>query len=106
MFVKRQRAGIALLTMLATVLLASTCFAAEGETVQLQGVVSVTRDANDVITAVQLVADAGTYNVELDANGQELGESMEGESVEVEGVVSEKDGQKWLTVSTFSTLEE
>ncbi len=106
MFVKRQRVGIALLTMLAMVLLVSTCFAAEGETVQVQGVVSVTRDANDIITAVQLVTNAGAYNVELDANGEELGESMEGENVEVEGVVSEKDGQKWLTVSTFSTLEE
>jgi hypothetical protein len=106
MFVRRQRRGIAFLAMLITALLASTCFAAEGETVKLQGVVNVTRDANDVITAVQLAADAGTYNVELDEKGKELGENMEGEKVEVEGLVSEKDGQKWLTVSMFSTIEE
>jgi hypothetical protein len=104
MFAKRQRMGIALLAMLVTALLASTCFAAEGETVKLQGVVSVTRDANDVITAVQLAADAGTYNVELDAKGLELGE-MDGQKVEVEGVVSEKDGQKWLTVLMFTVAE-
>jgi hypothetical protein len=106
MFVKKQRVGIVLLAMLTTAILASTCFAAEGETVKLQGVVSVTRDANDVITAVQLAADAGAYNVELDAKGKELGENMEGEKVEVEGVVSEKDGQKWLQVLTFEVVEE
>ena len=104
MFVKKQRVGILLLAMLTTAILASTCFAAEGETVKLQGVVSVTRDANDVITAVQLAADAGTYNVELDAKGLELGE-MDGEKVEVEGVVSEKDGQKWLKVLMFTVAE-
>jgi hypothetical protein len=106
MFVKKQRVGVVLLAMLTTAILASTCFAAEGETVKLQGVVSVTRDANDVITAVQLAADTGAYNVELDAQGKELGESMEGEKVEVEGVVSSKDNEKWLKVLTFEVVEE
>ena len=106
MFVKKQRVGIVLLAMLTTAILASTCFAAEGETVKLQGVVSVARDANDVITAVQLAADAGTYNVELDAEGLELGEDMDGEKVEVEGIVSQKDNQKWLKVLTFKAVEE
>ncbi len=106
MFAKKQTIGVALLAMLTAVLLASTCFAAEGETVKLQGIVSVTSDANDAITSVQLDADAGTYNVELDAKGLELGENMEGEKVEVEGVVSEKDNQKWLKVLTFDAVEE
>jgi hypothetical protein len=104
MFVKTQRVGIVLLAMLTAAILASTCFAAEGETVKSQGVVSATRDANDVITAVQLAADADTYNVELDAKGLELGE-MDGQKVEVEGVVSEKDGQKWLKVLMFTVAE-
>jgi hypothetical protein len=104
MFVKKQRVGIVLLAMLTTAILASTCFAAEGEAVKTQGVVSVTRDANDVITAVQLAADAGTYNIELDAKGLELGE-MDGQKVEVEGVVSEKDDQKWLKVLMFTAAE-
>jgi hypothetical protein len=106
MFVKKQRVGIVLLAMLTTAILASTCFAAEGETVKLQGVVSVTKDANDVITAVQLVTDAGTYSVELDAKGKELGENTEGEKVEVEGMVSQKDDQKWLKVTAFKEIEE
>ena len=104
MFVKKQRVGIVLLAMLTAAILASTCFAAEGETVKLQGVVNATKDANDGITAVQLAASAGTYNVELDAKGLELGE-MDGQKVEVEGVVSEKDGQKWLKVLMFTAAE-
>jgi hypothetical protein len=106
MFVKKQRMGIVFLAMLTTALLASTCFAAEGGTIKSQGIVNVTRDANDVITSVQLDADAGTYNVELDAKGLELGEDMDGQKVEVEGVVSEKDNQKWLKVLTFKAVEE
>jgi hypothetical protein len=105
MLAKKQTIGIVCLAMLTAALLASTCFAAEGETVTTQGVVSVTRDANDVITAVQLATDADTYNVELDAKGEELAE-MDGQMVEVEGLVSEKDGQKWLKVLMFSAVEE
>jgi hypothetical protein len=105
MFVKKQRVGIVLLAMLTTAILASTCFAAEGEAIKSQGVVSVTKDANEVITAVQLVTDAGTYNVELDAKGLELGEDMDGQKVEIEGVVSEKDNQKWLKVLMFKAVE-
>jgi hypothetical protein len=105
MFVKKQRVSIVLLAMLTTAILASTCFAAEGEAIKSQGVVSVARDANEVITAVQLVTDAGTYNVELDAKGLELGE-MGGQVVEVEGIVSQKDNQKWLKVLTFKAVEE
>jgi hypothetical protein len=105
MFVKKQRMGIVLLAMLTTAILASTCFAAEGEAIKSQGVVSVTKDANDVITAVQLVTDAGSYSVELDAKGLELGE-MDGQVVEVEGIVSQKDNQKWLKVLTFNVVEK
>jgi DNA/RNA endonuclease YhcR with UshA esterase domain len=105
MFVKKQRVGIVLLAMLTTAILASTCFAAEGETVKLQGVVSVLKDANGAITSVQLDADDGTYNVELNPKGKELGE-MNGQMVEVEGIVSQKDNQKWLKVLTFKAVEE
>jgi hypothetical protein len=106
MSAKKQKMGIVFLAMLTTALLASSCFAAEGETVKLQGLVSVLRDANDVITSVQLVTGEDTYNVELDAKGKELGENMEGEKVEVEGIVSKKDDQKWLKVLTFKAVEE
>jgi primosomal replication protein N len=106
MFVKKQGAGIVLLAMLTTAILASTCFSAEGETIKLQGFVSVLKDANGEITSVQLDADDGTYNVELNPKGKELGENMEGEKVEVEGIVSQKDNQKWLKVLTFKEAEE
>jgi primosomal replication protein N len=106
MFVKKQRVGIVLLAMLTTAILASTCFAAEGETVKLQGFVSALKDANGAITSVQLDADDGTYNVELNPKGKELGENMDGEKVEVEGIVSQKDNQKWLKVLTFKAAEE
>ena len=105
MFAKKQIVGVALLAMLTAALLASTCFAAEGEAVKAQGVVSVTKDANDVITAVQLATDAVTYSVELDAKGLELG-GMNGQMVEVEGIVSQKDNQKWLKVLTFNAVEQ
>jgi hypothetical protein len=103
---KKQRMVIVFLATLTTALLVSSCFAAEGETVKLKGVVSVVRDANDVITSVLLVTDEGTYNVELDEKGKELGENMEDEKAQVEGVVSEVDNQKWLKVLTFSPVEE
>jgi len=93
-------------TMLTMVLLALSCFATEGETVSLQGFVSVLRDANDVIIAVQLDTDTDIYNVVLDAKGQELGDQMEDQEVKVKGVVSEKEYQKWLKVLTFEAVEE
>ena len=106
MSAKKQKMGIVFLAMVTAALLASSCFAAEGETVKLQGLVSVLRDANDVIVSVQLVTDEDAYNVELNAKGLELGENMEGEKVEVEGIVSKKDDQKWLKVLTFKAVEE
>lgn len=90
-------------------LLASCLFAEEApgaDVVKLQGVVSVSRDANDVITSVQLTAEDVNYEVVLDAKGKELGEQMDGEKVEVEGTVSEQDGKKMLTVTAFTRIEQ
>jgi hypothetical protein len=106
MSVKKQKTSILFLAVLTTALLASTCLAAEGETVSLKGLVTVLRDANDVITSVQLVTDQETYSVVLDAKGLELGDKMEGEEAAVEGVVSKEGDQKWLKVLTFKAVEE
>ena len=109
MSAKKQEMGIVFLAMLTTVLLASTSLAEEepgSEVVKLRGLVSVLRDANDVIISVQLVTDEDTYDVVLDAKGLELGEKMEDEAVEVEGVVSKEDDQKWLKVLTFKAVEK
>ena len=108
MLTTKRMWGIVLVLM-ASALLASGLFAAEApkpNVVKLQGVVSTSRDANDVIVSVQLTADAVNYEVVLDAKGKELGEQMDGETAEVVGTVSEKDGQKWLTVSAFKRVEK
>lgn len=105
MLAKKQTLGILCLAILTAAILASTCFAAEGDAVKVQGTVSVTKEA-DAIKSVQLTTDAGTYYIELDENGLALGE-MDGKKVEVEGTVtvSEKEGLKSLKVLSFSVLE-
>ena len=109
MSVKKRGISIVFLAMLTTALLSSTILLAEdteGETVRLEGFVSVLRDANDAIISVQLVTDESIYKVELNEKGLGLGEEMEYEKVEVEGIVSEKDEQKWLKVLKFKAIEE
>jgi hypothetical protein len=102
MLAKKQTLGILCLAMLAAAILASTCF---GESVKLQGTVSVTKEA-DVVKSVQLAAGDGTYYIELDEQGMALAE-MDGKQVDVEGTVAvpEKDGPKWLKVSSFAEVE-
>lgn len=109
MSAKKQEMYIVFLVMLTATLLASASFAAEapeGETVRLEGFVSVLRDVNDMIVSVNLITDEESYNVVLDKKGMELGEEMEDEDVEVEGIVSKEDDQKWLKVLTFKLVEE
>jgi len=109
MSAKKQEMCIVFLAMLTTALWASTSLAVEEpkqEIVKLEGFVSVLRDVNDVIISVRLVTDEDIYDVVLDAKGLELGEEMEGEDVEVEGVVSKEDDQEWLKVLTFKAIEE
>lgn len=109
MSAKKQEMRIVFLAMLTTALLASTSLAAEEpepEIVRLEGFVSVLRDVNDVIVSVQLVTEEEVYDVVLDAKGLELGEEMEDEEVEVEGVISKEDDQEWLKVLTFKAIEE
>jgi hypothetical protein len=95
--------------MLTTVLLSSVSLTAEApeqKPVKLEGLVSVLRDANDVIISVQLDTDEETYEVVLDKKGIRLGEEMEDEEVEVNGVVTEEDEQKWLKVLAYKAIEE
>ncbi len=109
MSAKKQEMCIVFLAMLTTALLASASLAAEGsepEIVKLEGFVSVLKDVNDVIISVELVTDEKAYDVVLNAKGLELAEQMEGEEVEVEGVISKEDDQEWLKVLTFKAIEE
>jgi hypothetical protein len=115
MFVSKDFVKLAIMSIAAAALLSSICFAADEtqaveqpkpSVVKVQGVVSVTTDANDVITKVVLVTEDEDYNVVLDAKGLELGKMMEGEKVEVQGVVEDKSGELWLTVQSYKAIEE
>ena len=79
----------------------------ESNAVTVQGFVSTYVDANDVIESVQLTTIGDiTYEVVLDERGTELGENMDGKEVEVKGIVTEKDEQKWIKVQSFKPLAE
>ena len=115
MCVKKDLVKLAILSIAGTALLSLICFAADEtqvaeqpqpNVVEVQGVVNVTRDANDVITGVILVTEQKDYNVVLDAKGLELGNTMENKKVEVRGVLSEKDDQIWITVHNYKPVEE
>ena len=70
------------------------------------GKVVVVKDADGVITAVQLEnKKLGKYNVVLDVKGKELGEKMEGKLVAVKAVESVKDEQKWLTIESYREIQ-
>jgi hypothetical protein len=75
--------------------------------VKLEGTVSVVRDANDNITSVKLTTTLkGVYEVMLNTTGLELGKTMDGKKVEVEGIVSHKDGEKLVDVKSFKPVAE
>lgn len=104
----KNLAKLAVVLIAGAVLLSTVCFAGEKcpagavESAKVQGVVGVTKDANGDITAVTLTAkDGAVYNVTLDENGKKLGEEMADKKVNVEGAVSEKDGQKCITVQSY-----
>lgn len=70
------------------------------------GKVVVVKDAEGVITAVQIEnRKLGKYNVVLDEKGKELGEKMEGKLVAVKGVESVNDEEKWITVESYREIQ-
>jgi hypothetical protein len=113
MLAKKDLVKLAILLIVGTALLSTVCFAAEPNTaeppklVKVQGVVNVTKDANDVITKVTVVTkDKVVYNVTLDVKGLELGKAMAGKEVEVEGTVSKKGIQDWIKVQSYKAVEK
>jgi len=109
MFTKKNKMGVAFFMMLAAAFLVSCCFAEEAEkneTVTLKGLVSVTKDAEEAVISVQLTTDEGVYEVELDAQGLALAETLEGLKADVSGTVSEEDNQKRLKVIKFEEVKE
>ena len=110
MLTKKNLVSLAILLIAGTALLGSVCFAAEQapKAVKVvQGFVSVTKDANDVITKVMLTTkDKVVYNVELNVKGLELGKTMASKEVEVEGTISKEAGQETIKVMTFKAVEK
>jgi hypothetical protein len=76
---------------------------------KLKGTVSVTKDPNNVVTAITLTTTHKTvktvYHVILNPKGMELG-SLDGKEVEVRGVVTEQNGQEWIKVHEFQLAEK
>jgi hypothetical protein len=55
---------------------------------------------------VKLATAESTYDVVLNEKGLELGSTMDGKKVEVEGTVSDQNGQKLIDVKSFKPVEE
>ena len=70
------------------------------------GVVATIEGDGGEIEGVTLAAKSGAvYQITLDAKGNTLGRDMDGARVEVTGSVSARDGQKWLTVTSYKLPE-
>ena len=74
---------------------------APGTKVSVTGKVSTTKTDVDKFTSIKLTATDGTvYNVTIDDKGKDLATKYEGISVVANGTVTEKDKEKWLTVTS------
>jgi flagellar hook assembly protein FlgD len=102
--------------------------AASKKSPKLKGTISVTKDPNNVVTAIKLTTTNNTvYYVTLDEKGKELvslngkevnaranGEThgiiiiggLNGKEVKIRGVVTEQNGQKWIKVQEYQTVEK
>lgn len=110
MLTRKQLIVVVCLAITVTLVSGLVSLAAEGSepnVVTLRGFVSTSADANNVIKSVRLTTDENIiYEVALDEKGIELGKKMDGKQVEVTGIVTEKDEQKWIEVQSFKALDE
>ena len=72
----------------------------------VKGIVSVTKDASNVVASVKLATSDSIYDVVLNAEGLKIGNTMEGKKIKATGVVSQKGDQKWIEVKTFKAVDE
>ena len=71
------------------------------------GTVSAEKDGDGNVTAVNLKADDGTkYRVTVDDNGKKLVKDLDGKKAVVTGSLTEKDEQKWITVTSYKSAEK
>jgi len=96
---RQSLAGVAVL--FSAVLRPSFLGAAEAQppqsAVRVSGKVNATGDAASVTTPKGEV-----YNLQMDERGRSLAAVMRGESVEISGVLSEKNGARWLKVLGYT----
>ena len=96
---------VTLFVLLATTAAIGNVFSAD-KAVTVTGYVNTSYDDDYNITgAVLLSADDLTYHLTMDEKGQGLADDNDGEQVEVNGTVAEKDNEKWLTVKSFKKIE-
>ena len=112
MLVKKDLVKLAVLLIAGTALLSAVCFAAEPnlaeppKLVKVQGMVNVTKDANEITKVTVVTKDKVVYIVTLDVKGLELGKAMANKEVEVEGTVSKKGIQEWIKVQSYKAVEK
>jgi len=90
-------------------LLTGTCQAAEkkkaaaAETGEgIMGKITTTKTDVDAFTSIKLTTPKGeVYNITLDEKGKGVAKQYEGISVYLSGTVTEKDKEKWLTVTSI-----
>jgi len=73
--------------------------AGDVRTESITAYVAAEYDEESNLVGVSLeTAEGVIYRVELDRKGRDLGEAMNGEWIEAEGLVMERDGEFWMTV--------
>jgi thymidylate synthase ThyX len=113
MLAKKDLVKLAILLIAGTALLSTVCFAAEQapgveppKLVKVQGVVNVTKDANEITKVTLTTKDKVVYNIVLNMKGLDLGKEMADKEVEVEGTVSKKGTQEWIRVRSYKEVEK
>ena len=79
--------------------------AEKSKAVRIAGRVVATQGGRLNATAGTITtADNRVFNIEMDARGRSLIEVMHNATTEVNGIVSEKDGAKWVKVLRYADM--
>jgi hypothetical protein len=112
MLTTKRMIGMVLVAAVTTALMASVVLAEANAPpkpepkppVKIEGTVSVVKDANEIKEVKVTTKDKGVFNVVLNEKGKALGKAMAGKETVVHGIVSEKNGEKWINVRAFNPV--
>ncbi len=76
------------------------------ESIRVEGLVQVVKDANNVVIEVKIASKDTVYNVVLNEKAKNMAGTMENKEVSVRAILTEKKGQKWLEILTFRPVPE